>query len=273
MKSKNLLFVIVCIVFLILACPMSPEGDSDSNDGGIEAPSDLQVRPISATEVELTWKDNSDNEAGFRIEISEDNVNFILVTTTPPNTTSWIVGNLSPGVTYYFRVKAFSAEYQSGYTERVFWIFRTYSGTLELRFSNTFPAFDETTQITVEIDSQGSLDIGTGTLSYLGEDDNGEAKIKRDGDLALEPYGEIYACGGGTVVSISENTDYSEHYQHWYWDDDAMEWILDFDINPSGTWNGGLAFDLDEAMKTGGHTVGVQNAQGAVLWTLELSSN
>ena len=50
------------------------------------------------------------------------------------------------------------------------------SGTLELHFTNEFPSFDASTQVTVDIGEQGTVTFGTGTLHYEGEDDNGQFK-------------------------------------------------------------------------------------------------
>jgi hypothetical protein len=41
------------------------------------------------TETELTWTDNSTNEHGFRIEYSRDSIYWSVLTTTPPNVTTF----------------------------------------------------------------------------------------------------------------------------------------------------------------------------------------
>jgi len=50
-------------------------------------PSVLQAAAASSTQVDLTWHDNSDNESGFRIERSADNINFSQIATAAANAT------------------------------------------------------------------------------------------------------------------------------------------------------------------------------------------
>ena len=42
---------------------------------------DLTAAIVSATQIDLTWVDSSDNELGFRIERSTDGINFTEVAT------------------------------------------------------------------------------------------------------------------------------------------------------------------------------------------------
>ena len=144
----------------------------------------------------------------------------------------------------------------------------SYTGTLELRFSNAYPEFDESTTVSVDIDINGTVTIGTGSLYYEGEDDNGQSKLKRSGTLTLAPYGNVFHANGGIIIEVDENTSFNERFQQWVWD--GTTWIEVVDENISGTWNGGLGFDLDEAVISGS-TVGVTNAQGSVIWTLTLT--
>jgi hypothetical protein len=70
------------------------------------APSGLEAMPISSSEIELTWKDNSNNETDFLVEISADGVNFATLSTVPANSTAAIAQDLDAGETYFFRVQA-----------------------------------------------------------------------------------------------------------------------------------------------------------------------
>jgi hypothetical protein len=73
-------------------------------------PSNLAASAVSATEVNLTWTDNSNNETGFRIQRS------ILTggkwgawgheITVPADTTSYAVNGLTANTAYAFRVRA-----------------------------------------------------------------------------------------------------------------------------------------------------------------------
>ncbi len=143
-----------------------------------------------------------------------------------------------------------------------------YSGTLHLNFSNTFPEFDESTSVSVEVDKYGNMTFGTGTLDYSGEDDNGEIKIKRTGTLTIQPNGEYISETGNEHLAVNENTTVNEHMQTWVWD--GSEWQPYMDENITATWNGGLVFDLDEAA-TIGSVCEITNSQGSIVWTLTLT--
>jgi subtilisin family serine protease len=69
------------------------------------APSGLFATPLSPNQIQLTWTDNSDNEAGFEIAFADGT----LIATRPSNTTSHTVGGLAPATPYAFRVRAFNA--------------------------------------------------------------------------------------------------------------------------------------------------------------------
>jgi fibronectin type 3 domain-containing protein len=80
------------------------------------APSGLTATAITPTQVNLAWKDNSTNENGFAIEQSTDGINFTQVGTANVNATAYSVVNLQPSTTYTFRVRAFNAIGNSGYS-------------------------------------------------------------------------------------------------------------------------------------------------------------
>lgn len=69
-----------------------------------------------AAELRLTWRDNSNNESGFRIERSTDGSSFSLIDTVDPNRTSYIDQGLTDSVRYWYRVRAFNSAGHSGYT-------------------------------------------------------------------------------------------------------------------------------------------------------------
>src|SRR5262249_42657936 len=68
-----------------------------SSVGPPAAPSNLTAKAVSATQVNLTWTDNANNEDGFVIEMSLDGVNFVqLATVVGRNTTSYSATTLLP---------------------------------------------------------------------------------------------------------------------------------------------------------------------------------
>lgn len=69
------------------------------------APSSFTAVAETSTIVNLNWKDNSDNDTGFKIYRSTDNTNFTLIDTTAENVTSWSDTVPTAG-TYYYKIAA-----------------------------------------------------------------------------------------------------------------------------------------------------------------------
>jgi titin len=80
------------------------------------APSGLAATAASATQINLTWADNSTNETGFKVYRSTDGINYTLLTTTGPNVTAYTWTGASPITTYYFRVAATNAVGDSAFS-------------------------------------------------------------------------------------------------------------------------------------------------------------
>jgi hypothetical protein len=70
------------------------------------APSMLSASALSASQIALTWQNNSANETSFTIEDSTDGINFTPVATAPAYTNSYTVSGLKPSTKYYFEVLA-----------------------------------------------------------------------------------------------------------------------------------------------------------------------
>jgi titin len=79
------------------------------------APNKLTAQALSASEIQLTWRDNSSNEAAFRIERKVGSV-FQEVLVVGANTTSATISGLSPRTSYSFRVRASNAGGFSAYS-------------------------------------------------------------------------------------------------------------------------------------------------------------
>jgi titin len=77
------------------------------------APSALSATAISATQINLAWTDNANNETGFNIYRSTDGINFSLLTNVAANVTSYSNTGLVPATTYYYRVTASNATGES----------------------------------------------------------------------------------------------------------------------------------------------------------------
>ena len=83
------------------------------------APSALSAEAQSTTSVLLRWKDNSDDETGFKIErrlSTETDADFSQIDTTAVNDTTYTDSGLSPATTYIYQVRAYSGNGNSGYS-------------------------------------------------------------------------------------------------------------------------------------------------------------
>ncbi len=86
-------------------CPVPPD-----------APSDLAANAVACDQIDLTWTDNSNNEDGFRIERSTDNINFSVIDSVGPNVTTYSDTTVSENTTYYYRVIAWNEYGDSAYS-------------------------------------------------------------------------------------------------------------------------------------------------------------
>ncbi len=80
------------------------------------APSDLNAVAASASQIDLTWSDNSTDEYGFQIERSMDGVDWSQIDTVGADATNYSDPALFPNTTYYYQVRAYNASGLSGYS-------------------------------------------------------------------------------------------------------------------------------------------------------------
>jgi hypothetical protein len=90
---------------------------ADSHNVNIAAPTDLFIEVLSYTTVKLTWRDNSINEEGFKIELRKTGEPmFRGVGEAHRDSTSYTVNCLQPNIKFYFRVFAFAMNRNSGFS-------------------------------------------------------------------------------------------------------------------------------------------------------------
>jgi hypothetical protein len=80
------------------------------------APSNLTAKITSSSAISLAWKDNSNNEEGFKIERRTGNGSFSAVAALGPDMTSYLDNNLNAGTTYTYRVRAYGTTSHSNYS-------------------------------------------------------------------------------------------------------------------------------------------------------------
>jgi hypothetical protein len=75
------------------------------------APTNLQLVPMKvevAGKMQLTWNDNSNNETGFVIQRSTDNISYTNIDSTGANVATFLDMGLPPNTVYYYRVYAYN---------------------------------------------------------------------------------------------------------------------------------------------------------------------
>jgi hypothetical protein len=83
----------------------------------IAAPSNLTATPVSTTQINLAWVDNSNNELGFRIERSVDGGNtWSQIADVGAGVGSFSDVTVVAGATYSYRVYAYNASATSDYS-------------------------------------------------------------------------------------------------------------------------------------------------------------
>jgi len=80
------------------------------------APSGLTAGATSTSGIALTWQDNSHDETGFKIDRRQSQTDdWVRVEQTVANATAYTDSGLSTDTKYYYKVKAFNDEGNSGY--------------------------------------------------------------------------------------------------------------------------------------------------------------
>ncbi len=103
------------------------DSNPDNDDSGATpplgappAPTELAARALSETEIELRWRDNARTETEFAVfQQGPGDSKLRLIGTAPRNSTSTIVAELVPNVTYRFAVEARNGPLASERTLRV----------------------------------------------------------------------------------------------------------------------------------------------------------
>ncbi len=82
------------------------------------APSNLAATSSSSSAVKLSWDDNATTETGFKIERSNNKVDYVQINVVGSNVESYTNGKLRTGRRYYYRVRAYNDAGNSAYTGR-----------------------------------------------------------------------------------------------------------------------------------------------------------
>lgn len=116
MKSR---FIQIAAVLVMNITSLSALAETFALRAGIVPPARPALAKVSAVslfEIDLAWRDRSTNEDGFQIERSTDDRSFRQIAQVLPNTTVYRDKGLFPGTRYFYRIRAFNAAGESGYS-------------------------------------------------------------------------------------------------------------------------------------------------------------
>jgi len=87
--------------------------------GSPATPSSLNTTVISSSRIDLSWTDNSFNEIGFKIERRTDGVPYTQIGTVGQDVILYQDKTVTPGNTYYYRVRSYNTYGDSPYSDGV----------------------------------------------------------------------------------------------------------------------------------------------------------
>lgn len=90
-----------------------------ASNSQVMAPTGLDAKTVSSTQINLTWKDNGTNENGFYIERKTGSGTFSQIATVAANCTTYQNSGLTVNTSYTYRICAYSGSVKSSYSGSV----------------------------------------------------------------------------------------------------------------------------------------------------------
>jgi len=146
-----------------------------------------------------------------------------------------------------------------------------YRGNLNVRYTNVYPEWDESTSMEVHIDKEvGIITFENAELNYSGEIIiNGDSKITRSGSWTIDPTGRLEKDGDIIYIPVDAGVIVVNDVQKVYARDNDDNWVLvnetEFDSEP----NSDLIFELAEA-EDQGSVISSESEGGSLIWSLYL---
>lgn len=272
--KKVILCLLIIPLLFIISCSEEgePTSPSPSSNITIVSPNGGE-RWLSGTSNTINWTSNINEDV--KIELYKGGSIFYTIANSTSNSGNYlwtIPDTLHTGHDYKVKItsvldSSITDYSDSGFVALGLVLSNDYTGFLQLRFTNTYPSFDETTQVDVDINKYGEVTFGSGTLSYSGDDNNGQSRIVRNGTIQLNPTGYYFDNSGADFIGVDENATINENMIVYYWD--GIQWVEALNENITDTWHGGYAFSIDDAV-INGSIIQVVTAQGSASWGLYL---
>ena len=273
-NKMRLLILVIPFLFLVSCSKEEPTAPSSSpsNEITVVSPNGGESW-LAGTSNTIMWTSNISEDVKIELYRGGTILYAIANSTSNGGNYLWTIPDtLQFGIDYKIKISSVLDSNLYDFSDTSFVtlglvLSNDYTGFLQLRFTNQYPAFDETTQVDVTINKYGEVTFGTGTLSYSGDDNNGQSRIVRNGTLQLNPTGYYFDNSGEDYIGVDENTTVNENMIVYYWD--GTQWVEALNENITDTWHGGLAFSIDDAV-INGSIIQVVTAQGSVTWGLYL---
>ena len=195
------------------------------------APSGLIASANGYDAINLVWSDNADNETGFAIERSADNVSFSEIASVGSNVTAFTDNGLPDDTTYYYRVEANNGAGPSGY-------------------SNTASATTDPLPATVDhVAISGASGGGTVSGSYtathsdggavqtITETSSGGPKKSRRQSYSYTYSFDVLGGAGGVVLNANAWVSGTEGANFEYSADGGASWNLMFTVSSGSDAN------------------------------------
>lgn len=109
-RHQILLIVLLAAGLAGCATTSVSQNSAPKADAGtpFAAPTNLTATLVDPIDIDLKWKDNASNEAGYFVEYSPDaNNEFVIIAALPPNTTAYRHPRLLPHTRFIYRVLPF----------------------------------------------------------------------------------------------------------------------------------------------------------------------
>ncbi|MDI6793521.1 MAG: choice-of-anchor D domain-containing protein, partial [bacterium] len=85
--------------------------------GSLAPPDNLSAAAVLSSQIRLNWRDNANNETGFKIERRKEGSNIRnQIGTVSANATTYLDSGLEPETTYYYQIRAYDQSRDSGYS-------------------------------------------------------------------------------------------------------------------------------------------------------------
>src|SRR5262245_4886271 len=119
--QKNSFSIFLFSAFLLWA--ESGQAAINSRGGTPVAPSGLAASPVSTSQINLSWLDNSSSETGFKVERAPESSTspgnpgtFVQIATVGAGVRTYSSTGLAQGTRYFYRVRAYNAKGNSAYS-------------------------------------------------------------------------------------------------------------------------------------------------------------